>query len=269
MAYPRACDNTIHGCGWRDDFGKMRMTYPIKANREFTKRIRKIMFDKDPSGCLMYHPSGEPIPPMYGLADFVVDGEIYVSQVSKDESYFNIFTPELFQSAYTGIKSGNSSIYLSQLNRAAVMLNPARSAYWRKKQKAPEAVRAVRHFLGYCLLHDVRPQAGACIYNEGEILEKQLYSIGYQDENFTFIPYWNKNCPVKTDTKNVIVSVYKFPGKTLAVVLNDSKTETLNISLNTSFKFKKIYNLETGKTMEKPVVNIPPKGMNLIVFEEK
>lgn len=269
MAYPRACDNTIHGCGWRDDFGKMRMTYPIKANREFTKRIRKIMSDKDPSGCLMYHPSGEPIPPMYGLADFVVDGEIYVSQVSKDESYFNIFTPELFQSAYTGIKSGNSSIYLSQLNRAAVMLNPARSAYWRKKQKAPEAVRAVRHFLGYCLLHDVRPQAGACIYNEGEILEKQLYSIGYKDDNFTFIPYWNKNCPVKTNAKNVLVSVYKFPGKTLAVVLNDSKTETLNISLNTSFKFKKIYNLETGKTMEKPVVNIPPKGMNLIVFEEK
>ncbi|MBR2508739.1 MAG: hypothetical protein IKB71_03235, partial [Lentisphaeria bacterium] len=105
--------------------------------------------------------------------------------------------------------------------------------------------------------------------NEGEILEKQLYSIGYKDDNFTFIPYWNKNCPVKTNAKNVLVSVYKFPGKTLAVVLNDSKTETLNISLNTSFKFKKIYNLETGKTMEKPVVNIPPKGMNLIVFEGK
>ena len=75
---------------------------------------------------------------MYGLVDFVVDGEIYVAQVSKDENYFNIFNPELFQSAYTGIKSGNNSIYLSQLNRAAVMLNPARSAYWRKKQKAPE-----------------------------------------------------------------------------------------------------------------------------------
>ena len=269
MAYPRACDNMFHGCGWKDDFGNLRMTYPIKANREFTKRIRKIMYDKDPSGCLLYHPSGEPIPPMYGLVDFVVDGEMYVAQVGKEESYFNIFNPELFQSTFTGIKSGNNSIYLSQLNRAAIMLNPARSAYWRKKEKDQAAVRAVRHFLGYCLLHDIRPQAGACIYNEGEILEKQLYSLGWKDDNFTFIPYWNKNCPVKANKADILVSVYKFPGKTLAVVLNDNKTETANISLNTCFKFKKIYDLETGRNMSNPVVEIPPKGMCLIVFEEK
>ena len=100
-------------------------------------------------------------------------------------------------------------------------------------------------------------------------MEKQLYSIGYKDDNFTFIPYWNKNCPVKTDAANVLVSAYKFPGKTLAVILNDSKNKTANVLLNTSFNFKKIYDLETGKTMEKPVVIIPPKGMKLIVFEEK
>lgn len=269
MAYPRACDNQFHNCGWKDDFGRIRKTYPILANREFTKRIVKILKDKNPDAAIMFHPSGEPIAPLYSLIDICVDGERFVSRLAREEAYYDVFNPALMQSTFNGKHNGTVNVYISQLERSASFFNPAKKEYWRRKQKAPEAVRAVRHFLGYCLLHNLHPHAGVCIYNEGEILEKQLYSIGYKDDNFTFIPYWNKNCPVKTNTKNVLVSVYKFPGKTLAVVLNDSKTETLNISLNTSFKFKKIYNLETGKTMEKPVVNIPPKGMNLIVFEEK
>jgi len=266
MAYPRACDNARHGCGWQDDFGHARKTYPINSNRSFTKRIRKILRDKNPQSVLMYHPSGEPLPPIYGLVDFTVDGEIYVAEVARSENYYDIFTPDLMQSCYTGAKSGTNATYISQLNRAAMLFNPARSEYWRRKVKAPEALRAVRHFLGYCLLHDIHPHAGACIYNEGEILEKQLYSLGYDKGDFTFHPYWRKDGPV-TCQERVLLSAYSFPGgKTLAVVLNDSKEQSCQATLALVGTASKVFDLEDGKPISFPI-DIPPKGMRLIVFE--
>ena len=154
------------------------------------------------------------------------------------------------------------------------MHNPARVEYWRRKVKAPEAVRAVRHFLGYCLLHDIHPFAGACIYNEGETMERQLYSLGYDKGDFSFHPYWRKDCPVSCK-ENVIVSAYAFPsGRTLAVALNDNKTETVKTTLllngdngnGTHAAPRKVYDLETGKEVSFPI-DVPPKGLRLIVFE--
>ncbi|MBQ7649420.1 MAG: LamG domain-containing protein, partial [Victivallales bacterium] len=229
MAYPRACDNTFHGCGWRDDFCVLRKTYPILANREFTKRIAKILKDKNPDAVLMYHPSGEPIPPLYSLVDVCVDGERFVSRVSREESYYSIFTPELMQSNFNGVQNGTVNVYISQLARSASFFNPARREYWLKKEKAPEAVRAVRHFLGYCLLHNIHPHAGACIYNEGEALEKQLYSLGWDDGKIIFFPYWRDGCPVRTTAKNVLVSAFKLPKGMLAVVLNDDKSQEASV----------------------------------------
>ena len=267
MGYPRVCDNLLHGCGWHDDFGKLRKTYPITANREFTKRIRKILRDKNQESVLVYHPSGEPLPPIYGLVDFVIDGEIYVADIARSENYFDIFTPELMQSAFTGIRAGINAVYVSQLNRAAMMLNPARSEYWRRKVKAPKALRAVRHFLGYCLLHDIHPKAGACIYNEGELLERQLYSLGYDKGNFTFHPYWREDRPVTCRGK-IQISSYVFPdGKTLAVLVNDNKDETVQATLSIANQAHRIYDLETGRDTI-TTITIAPKDFRLIVFEQ-
>ena len=270
MAYPRACDNTFHGCGWRDDFGVLRKTYPILANREFTKRIAKILKDKNPDAVLMYHPSGEPIPPLYSLVDVCVDGERFVSRISREESYYGIFTPELMQSNFNGTQNGTVNVYISQLARSASFFNPARREYWLKKEKAPEAVRAVRHFLGYCLLHNIHPHAGACIYNEGEALERQLYSLGWDDGKITFFPYWQNDCPVRTTAKKVLVSAFKLPKGMLAVVLNDDNGQEASVELTRPKGYGgNIYDLESGETLGVPTVDVPPKGLRLVVFEEK
>ncbi len=270
MAYPRACDNTFHGCGWKDDFGVLRKTYPILANREFTKRIAKILKDKNPDAVLMYHPSGEPIPPLYSLVDVCVDGERFVARVSREESYYGIFKPELMQSNFNGIQNGTVNVYISQLARSASLFNPVRNEYWRRKEKAPEAVRAVRHFLGYCLLHNIHPLAGACISNEGAVLEKQLYSLGWDDGNITFFPYWRDECPVKTTAKNVLVSALRLPKGMLAVVVNDDMNQTANVELTRPKGYVgKLYDLESGTVLSVPKVEVPPKGLRLVVFEEK
>ena len=270
MGYPRACDNPRHGCGWRDDFGRPRKTYPINANRTFTKRLRKLLRDKDKDSVLMYHASDETLPPVCGLVDFTFDGELYVADVARAENYYDILTPALVQSSFTGVQTGTNAVYVSQLNRAAMLHNPARSEYWRRKVKAPEAVRAVRHLLGYCLLHDIRPQAGAGIYHEGEILERQLYSLGYGTGDFEFHPYWRKNGPIVCDgSPLLLLSAFHFSsGKTLAVVLNDSKTDAVQATLVLrDGQAHRIYDLETGKTVTFPV-KVDPKGFRLIVFEQ-
>ncbi|MBQ6470890.1 MAG: hypothetical protein IJJ33_02815 [Victivallales bacterium] len=268
MAYPRACDNPLHGCGWQDDFGHTRKTYPINANRTFTKRLRKLLRDKDKDSVLMYHASDETLPPICGLVDFTFDGEVYVADVARSENYFDILSPSLMQSAFTGARTGTNAVYVSQLNRAAMLHNPARSEYWRRKVKAPEAVRAVRHLLGYCLLHDIRPQAGAGIYNEGEILERQLYSLGYDKGDFTFHPYWSDASPI-TVTGTALVSAYSFPHSTLAVIVNDSKTEEAKVALSllNGTIAKRVYDLEDGQQLNFPI-KVPPKGFRLVVFEQ-
>ncbi len=267
MAYPRSCLNQLHGCGWTDDFGALRKTYAMSGTREFTKRIRKALRDKDPDSVLMYHPSSEPLPPVCGLVDFIVDGEAFVAQIGKEENCYKIFTPELFRSSFTGAKCGTWSVYLAQFNRACQMLRPEREEYWRRKQKAPEAVRAVRHFLGYTLVHGVKPQAGACIYNEGAAMMAQLESIGWNDEPFSFHPYWREGCPVAA-TGTVMASAYRLPGKLLAVLLNDTDgtvTTTLSCSIKSP---RRIYDLETGKDVGLSGITIPARGCRLIVIEE-
>ena len=269
MGYPRACHNPHHGCAWKDDFGRIRKTYPINANRTFTKRLRKLLRDKNKDSVLIYHSSTETLPPVCGLADFTVEGEVYMAEIAKAENYYDVLSPELVQAAYSGARTGTSVIMVSQLNRAAMIFNPGRSEYWRRKVKTPEAVRAVRHFLGYCLLHDIRPQAGAGIYNEGAIIEKQLYSVGYGDGNYDYHPYWSSNNPVVCNGGKPMVSAFAFSGgRILAVALNDDKTleERVTLALKSGKRPGRVYDLESGKDVTFPIA-IPPKGFRLIVFE--
>lgn len=48
--YPVGCKNERHGCGWRDEEGKMHPTYPVNDIRELMKELYAIM---DPMGCII------------------------------------------------------------------------------------------------------------------------------------------------------------------------------------------------------------------------
>ena len=149
-----------------------------------------------------------------------------------------------------------------------MLFNPARSEYWRRKNKTPEALRAVRHFLGYLLLHNVRPQSGVCIYNEAVQLERLLYSIGWGGPSVEFHPYWRKDGPVRS-TGGTLVSAFTFPGKLLAVVLNDRDRKTV-AAITAPEKYKgRIYDLESGLELKSARAEVPGKGFRLLVFEEK
>jgi len=265
MAYPRACDNELHGCGWTDDFGVKRMTYPLTANREFTKAIKKAMNDNAPANVLSLHASSESLPPVCCFADAIQEGEVFVSRVAKEESYYTIFTPELFQACYTGRQCGLNIEYGAQFCRSCYMLRPEREEYWRREQKAPEAVRAVRHFFGYCLLHAVRPVAGAGIYNEGNVLNGQMAKIGFCSKDTVFIPYWHTSELPYHAANGVMMSVYCLPdGRKLLVLLNDTDSE-VKTSVTPSVG---AVNLEKDESIDLNTIIMAPRELKLLIAEK-
>lgn len=61
-AYPYACINRLHGCGYVARDGTIKPTYPIFATRDFMKRMN-VIFAQEPGGIVVVHnSSGIPIP---------------------------------------------------------------------------------------------------------------------------------------------------------------------------------------------------------------
>jgi len=272
MAYARNCNNPLHGCAWVDDFGVRRTTLNLSGTRKFAQQCKSLLQEKSPSGKMMFHVSGEPIPMVCSIADFIIDGEDFVAQIAKKESYYDIFTPDVFQTCYTGHKFGSQYAYIPQFGRAAYMFNPSRTDYWRKEQKAPAAVSAVRHFIGYCLIHDTVVFSSLGVWPELNKLSQIWQSFGW-DEQVSFHPYWQK--PVASSEADILISGYRRPGRMLLVILNDSDKQRSPLvklaELRPQSKISRIYDpenmrefpcLEAGLTLE-----MPARGLRLIVLE--
>ena len=247
MAYVRACGNKKHGCGWKDDFGEKFLTHNILGTREFAMRIRNILLAKRKNGKIMFHVSGSHLPAICAFADYIVDGEDFVPQVAKDESYFNIFSPNMFLACYTGKKWGNCAVFIPQFGRSAYMLNPGRANYWRDHEDDPKAIHAVRHFLGYSLVHDTAIWQSLGTAKQFYILRKKLIDWGWL-KGATFSPYWAKNPPLDISSKKtglILGSTYYRKNSVLAVILNDSnKSASLVVRTNDNFPFSELNIIE-------------------------
>ncbi len=72
-AYP--CRNTHHGCGYVDEEGILRPTYPVLATREYLKRMYKIIRANNPEGYLVNHVSYNTLIPVMSFTDLYYTGE--------------------------------------------------------------------------------------------------------------------------------------------------------------------------------------------------
>ena len=72
-AYP--CNNTHHGCGYHDEDGNLRPTWPILGTREYLKRMYKIIRANNPDGYLVNHVSYNIIIPVMSFTDLYYTGE--------------------------------------------------------------------------------------------------------------------------------------------------------------------------------------------------
>lgn len=232
IAWPRSCDNTEHGCGWVDEFGQHQTTFDIAGTREFYLRAYKLLRRKYPDAMFAGHLTSTRTP-ADSFFDILVRGEVYDRKVAERGSYFDVFHPVGLRISEASRSNEQSIWILSQFTRSLLLFRPAE--YSRFKQNDPETDRAIRHYLGYLLLHN--------LVNWGtDVSEREKAVFAAQDrlgwnENIVFHPYWEKQNPVKIlnpESDRMLVSAYANGGKALAVLMNDTDlTRKMNLKFDT------------------------------------
>ncbi len=252
FAWPKSCANELHGCAYTDDFGRPRMTTSLSGTREYYERVYRLLHGKTPDGLIAAHVISMKSP-TYSFFDFLVCGEAYDTLIVRSDNYYDVFTPELLRIAYTPLVADYCVWVLPQFTRAHLLFAPEKSASW--SPDAPESVRAIRHMLGYLVVHNVDfwPSWGAQA-QAWEIL-KALFRLDGGSGERKFYPYWQQAGPVEKVTpanSRILVSAYEHDGKLLLAVLNDT-----DASSEVEVKFNPVITVTGAVSLFAPATLLP------------
>ena len=224
------CDNPRHGCGYIGSDGKRYSSFNLRATRELAMRTYKMFKKRCPDGRIMRHMSAKPAAPVIAFADMLADGELYNKTVAMDESYFNIFSPDMFRASFCGKLWGVPQFFIPQFTRVIPSHNPARAHAW----KTPEARLAqndkIRHFKGFFLVHDAQifPLFGVKVDDIEDIKAR----FGLKNET-RFISYADASRPWRA-SPGILVSGYAENGKLMLILMNDSSAGRAEVTLDTA-----------------------------------
>lgn len=158
LANPGSCINELHGCAWKDDFGRMVNDWAILPTREFHKRVYRLVKAKNADG-VMYGHIGSRRCPSDVFFDLICMGEGYAYKIhNHDYTYYDIFTPEVMQSFFVPRAQELAMIVIPQFDRARSCWAPHLAKTY--NPNTPENLRAIRHFIAYAKIHDVLLQRG-------------------------------------------------------------------------------------------------------------
>ncbi len=263
------CSASVHGCGFRDWKGGARATYNLRATREFNKRLYRMARREIPEGPIMRHMSMKSIMAADAFADTLVDGECYCGTISRDESYYNIFSPDMFRAMYRASPWGMPRYLIPQIERSIKLYAKEKGRY-----STPEKIRAeiakhrpaARHFLGYMLVHDTLVWPGGGVDATKFRAAEDKFRLHPGDERFVL--YTNGGNPFGYDGGRFMVSVRARGGHALVIAMNDTgEAQTLPrpdaakwsaLGLPAEYGLR---NVETGRAPE----SIPPR--DYAVFE--
>ncbi len=245
------CDNARHGCGYTGTDGKRYTSFNLQGTRTLARRVYTLVKNINSDGRVIRHMSAKPVAPVIAFADMIVDGELYNKTVAVDESYFNIFEPEMFRASFCGKLWGIPQFFIPQFTRVIPWHNPERWYAWKTPaaRQRYKVTDKIRHFKGYFLLHDTQifPLFGVKVDDIEDIKKR----FGLRNES-RFIGYFSPQRPWNT-AKNVPVSGYADNGKLMLIVFNRG----LNKKVTVNFDEKKceaagikipqvLYNAENG-----------------------
>ncbi|OHB80388.1 MAG: hypothetical protein A2V98_04235 [Planctomycetes bacterium RBG_16_64_12] len=204
QVYP--CQNTHHGCGYVDENGTLRSTWPLFATREMLKRMYKQIHAGHPNGYLVNHVSFNTIIPSMSFTDVYYTGE--------HEQYEDLVK---FRVRWQG----------KQWGIWPVLLGPDSHSY--------ESLH-----MTYCLLHGVSvwPQ-GFLGRNDMSRKTSNLWRtydrFGYREAQW--IPYYlAERSLAKADNEKVKVSLYLQEGKRALAIVGNLAHEPVNAGVTMDLK---------------------------------
>ncbi|MGI6355934.1 MAG: glycoside hydrolase domain-containing protein [Lentisphaeria bacterium] len=254
------CNNARHGCGWKDETGKLYASANVLGQRELAKDIYRALKRQYPEGMLVRHMSQIPEPPLIAFCDALVDGELFVQHVGEKEHYREVFTPDFMRASFLGRQFGLPSLYIPQFERAYQLHYPAKLQP-AKEGKLPNQQLNYRHFVGYFLVHDsyVWPGFGVSMKEVWKIFD----DCGVASDA-AFHAYWKSGSPVSKVSpaaEGVMVSSYDCRDGQLIVIMNDldnpAEVRLAGVSA--------LVDAETNERLSGTTVTVPARNYRLLV----
>jgi len=224
LCWPRFCANGEHGCLWTDEFGYQHRDSDLKALREFMKRLYINLKQKDPNGLFRGHTISTRLP-SDAFYDSIVLGELYDRYIVNQVSYFDVLKPDLVRVAYASRNAECPIAFIPQFARALMLFAPDK--YAKMNPREPELDRAICHYLGYMLVHDLGSSPTPQDWRMPEFYAVRDRIAG-RDGDYSFYPYWKSDSPVQPNFAHPrrMVSAFGVPGKVSIVMLNDTDEAT-------------------------------------------
>jgi hypothetical protein len=227
---PPACDNADHGCGYRDEHGVWQPEQRYLEHREVQQRFYQTLRQRWPGKLLFNHESGQLNMTQLAHCDGMIDGEHLTLALPADGfNYHKLLTLDRMRAEYMGHHFGFVPIFLPEFTRAS-QGNVAVTNRFLTTPESPE----VMHLLGLLFLHDILP------WNAYSHPAPYFHLWAVQDafgwgDDVAWLPYW-KNQDLVTlapADPNVVCTLYRRPGKVLAVVMNNTDAERdVTVTLN-------------------------------------
>lgn len=173
-AHARASTNLKIGCGYRDEAGRLRPTYPVFATRQFVRRLNAL-FAQD-GGLVVVHNMGHDIYSVSFATNFVY-GENLCPSLHKWEKPTDLLTLDQFPLWYQGRNVGVPGILLVH----HVYRNPD----WCRRWSALSLLHGVTLHVGAGLPH--LPQYDR---TSAKVLAQRQALVGFGVDRSEWWPYW-------------------------------------------------------------------------------
>lgn len=195
---PWECANEEHRCGYSDRNGVRHTTFPIFAVREHVKKLYEVVHAR--GGLIDTHQSSCCVMPTLAFCDSYLDGENIQSKFMNGINDF--LSLETFRAEYMGQNLGIIPNFL-------VYTQP------------PDYT--IQKVAGLTLLHNVHPRAMHSMDNLRYASRVWNLYLDFGTKDSKWYPYWKENCPVKSLTEGIYISVFEKKSKLLAIVVNLKK----------------------------------------------
>ena len=214
------CANPLHGCGYIDETGAQKLTFPIRATREYVKRLYALIHapGTDPKTNFLWgHMSARTCAPINAFMDFQCSGEELETVIAGNQNYLELYGLDEYQCYYLN-SSGVVPMLLPNLGRVG-----SKEARWMPKYND--------QLLSLVMLHDSMLWICWCDTDYIRKYYRIFDHFGLKDEKVQFLSY-RKQKVVTSPDKDIYISVYKLNRKAMAVIVNKqnrNRTVTVNI----------------------------------------
>ena len=255
------CANPLHGCGYIDENGVQKLTWPIRAMRRYMQRIYSLLHadGRDQSkNWLWAHMSARTSAPINAFVDFQCSGEELETQLVANSNYLEHYGLDAYQ------------IYYLPSSGVVPMLLPNLGRIGPKEHRLEK--RYNDQFLLLVLLHDSLLWNLWCDIDYVNRLYRKLDDFGWQDPKLQFHSYRTQKLVTSPDA-DIRISVYTLGNRAAAVIGNMRKNDRkIRVVIDRHAlglpESAKLTDLRTGRELSRQALEaLPVAGYNFALIK--